>query len=221
MPKSRSRPAHQRTRGDQSHKQPTPATYLGPKSDANSVKQSQATVDFHRSSIGAVSVAKATRLDPRKFACAAALKADAAGVGRHPIYHALSDATLVTDLARRRSLCLAWSETCSRSGASTRRVSERTWVAGSFLPPDLRRCSSCPHGGVSSQQHGGRPGPPMTVDARPNYRGSGDAAAYGLDGCLDAVLEVEFREDAGDVVVDGVGAERELVRDLAIGSAAG
>ena len=124
-------------------------------------------------------------------------------------------------VARRRSLCLAWSETCSRSGASTRRVSERTWVAGSFLPPDLRRCSSCPHGGVSSQQHGGRPGPPMTVDARPNYRGSGDAAAYGLDGCLDAVLEVEFREDAGDVVVDGVGAERELVRDLAIGSAAG
>ena len=88
----------------------------------------RATVDFHRSSIGAVSVAKATRLDPRKFACAAALEADAAGVGRHPIYHALSDATLVTDLARRRSLCLAWSETCSRSGASTRRVSKRQMV---------------------------------------------------------------------------------------------
>ena len=49
----------------------------------------------------------------------------------------------------------------------------------------------------------------------------GDAAAYGLDGCLDAVVEVKFCEDAGDVVVDGVGAERELVRDVVIGSAAG
>ena len=48
-----------------------------------------------------------------------------------------------------------------------------------------------------------------------------DAAAYGLDGCLDAVVEVEFREDAGDVVVDGVGAERELVRDVVIAPAAG
>jgi hypothetical protein len=27
---------------------------------------------------------------------------------------------------------------------------------------------------------------------------------------LDAVVEVEFGEDAGDVVVDGVGAEQEL-----------
>ena len=49
----------------------------------------------------------------------------------------------------------------------------------------------------------------------------GDAAAYGLDGCLDAVVKVEFGEDAGDVVVDGVGAERELVRDVVIASAAG
>src|SRR5689334_13277608 len=29
----------------------------------------------------------------------------------------------------------------------------------------------------------------------------GDAAAYGLDRCLDAVVKVEFGEDAGDVVV--------------------
>src|SRR5437764_139269 len=49
----------------------------------------------------------------------------------------------------------------------------------------------------------------------------GDAAADGLDGCLDAVVEVELGEDAGDVVVDGVGAERELVRDLVIALAAG
>ena len=63
--------------------------------------------------------------------------------------------------------------------------------------------------------------PPPTLDARPDGPGLGDAAAYGLDGCLDAVVEVEFCEDAGDVVVDGVGAERELVRDVVIGSAAG
>ena len=56
----------------------------------------------------------------------------------------------------------------------------------------------------------------MTLDAWTDDGGSGDAAAYGLDGCLDAVVEVEFGEDAGDVVVDGIGAERELVRDVAI-----
>ena len=61
----------------------------------------------------------------------------------------------------------------------------------------------------------------MTLDARPDDRGSGDAAAYGLDGCLDAVVEVEFREDAGYVVVNGVGAERELVRDVVVALAAG
>ena len=61
----------------------------------------------------------------------------------------------------------------------------------------------------------------MTLDAWPDDRGLGDAAAYGLDGCLDAVVEVEFGEDAGDVVVDGVGAEREFVRDVVIAFAAG
>ena len=49
----------------------------------------------------------------------------------------------------------------------------------------------------------------------------GDAAAYSLDRCLDAVVKMEFGEDAGDVVVDGVGAERELVGDVVIASAAG
>jgi hypothetical protein len=44
---------------------------------------------------------------------------------------------------------------------------------------------------------------------------------YGLDGCLGAVVEVEFGEDAGDVVVDGVGAERQLAGDLVIVLAAG
>jgi hypothetical protein len=44
----------------------------------------------------------------------------------------------------------------------------------------------------------------------------GDAAAYGLDGCLDAVFEVELGEDAGDVVGDGIRAEREVERDLAV-----
>jgi hypothetical protein len=38
---------------------------------------------------------------------------------------------------------------------------------------------------------------------------------------LDAVVEVEFGEDAGDVVVDGVGAEQELVRDVVVALAAG
>jgi hypothetical protein len=61
----------------------------------------------------------------------------------------------------------------------------------------------------------------MALDAWPDDRGLGDAAAYGLDGCLDAVVEVEFGEDAGDVVVDGVGAEREFVRDVVIAFAAG
>ena len=61
----------------------------------------------------------------------------------------------------------------------------------------------------------------MTLDARPNDGGSGDAAAYGLDGCLDAVVEVEFREDACYVIVDGVRAEGELVRDVVIAPAAG
>jgi hypothetical protein len=37
-----------------------------------------------------------------------------------------------------------------------------------------------------------------------------------LDGCLDAVLKVELGEDAGDVVGDGVGAERQLAGDLVI-----
>ena len=63
--------------------------------------------------------------------------------------------------------------------------------------------------------------PPPTLDARPDDPASGDAAAYGLDRCLDAVVKVEFGEDAGDVVVDGVGAERELVGDVVIASAAG
>jgi len=50
---------------------------------------------------------------------------------------------------------------------------------------------------------------------------SGDAAAYRLDGCLDAVLEVELGEDAGDVVGDSVRADREVMRDLVVGVASG
>jgi hypothetical protein len=38
---------------------------------------------------------------------------------------------------------------------------------------------------------------------------------------LDAVLEVEFGEDAGDMVVDRVGAERELAGDVVVALAAG
>ena len=49
----------------------------------------------------------------------------------------------------------------------------------------------------------------------------GDAAADGLDGRLDAVVEVEFGEDAGDVVGDGVGAQRELAGDVLVALAAG
>ena len=49
----------------------------------------------------------------------------------------------------------------------------------------------------------------------------GDAGAYCLVGCLDAVVEMELDEDAGDVVVDGVGAERELPCDVAVAFAAG
>jgi hypothetical protein len=35
----------------------------------------------------------------------------------------------------------------------------------------------------------------------------GDAASYGLNGCLDAVLDVKLGEDSGDVVGDGVRAQ--------------
>jgi hypothetical protein len=49
----------------------------------------------------------------------------------------------------------------------------------------------------------------------------GDATADGLGGCLDAVLEVEFGEDAGDMVGDGVGADGQVVRDLVVAVAAG
>jgi hypothetical protein len=42
-----------------------------------------------------------------------------------------------------------------------------------------------------------------------------------LNGCLDAVLEVELGEDAGDVVGDGVRAERERARDLLVAVATG
>src|SRR5690348_18239699 len=49
----------------------------------------------------------------------------------------------------------------------------------------------------------------------------GDAAAYGVGGCLDAVLKVKLGEDAGDVVADGVRAQREVSRDLVIALAAG
>jgi len=104
---------------------------------------------------------------------------------------------------------------CSWLSGGTRRGAGRPGSA----------CSLCTRNGsiatpaclFSSLRNGAK----VATDARPDDPGSGDAAAYGLDGCLDAVVEVEFREDAGDVVVDGVGAERELVRDLAIGSAAG
>ena len=49
----------------------------------------------------------------------------------------------------------------------------------------------------------------------------GDAAADGLDGCLDAVVEVKLGEDAGNVVVNGIDAERKLVRNVLIALAAG
>src|SRR4051812_43724476 len=48
-----------------------------------------------------------------------------------------------------------------------------------------------------------------------------DAASYGLNRCLDAVLEVKLGEDPGDVVGDGVRAQREVSRDLVIALAAG
>src|SRR5688500_630617 len=49
----------------------------------------------------------------------------------------------------------------------------------------------------------------------------GDAASYGLNGCLDAVLEVKLGEDPGDVVRDRVRAQREISRDLVVAFAAG
>jgi hypothetical protein len=109
------------------------------------------------------------------------------------------------ELARRRALCAVRSESRARSSAGTRRSADRPGLAGSLCTRGRQRRSSGPHDCVSPQE--ARRLPPMTFDARPDDRGSGDAAAYGLDGCLDAVVEVEFREDAGDVVVDGVRAE--------------
>ena len=49
---------------------------------------------------------------------------------------------------------------------------------------------------------------------------SGDAGADCLGGCLDAVVKVEFGEDAFDVVRDGLCAEREFASDLLIALAA-
>ena len=51
--------------------------------------------------------------------------------------------------------------------------------------------------------------------------GLGDTRSHGLDSRLDAIVEVELGEDAGDVVGDGVGAEVEFVGDLVIAFAAG
>src|SRR4051794_19697027 len=48
----------------------------------------------------------------------------------------------------------------------------------------------------------------------------GDAASYGLHGRLDTVLDVELGEDPGDVVGDGVRAQREVSRDLVVALAA-
>src|SRR5215212_71810 len=49
----------------------------------------------------------------------------------------------------------------------------------------------------------------------------GDAASYRLNGCLDSVLDVKLGEDAGDVVGDGVRAQREVSCDLVVALAAG
>src|SRR5439155_7301400 len=49
---------------------------------------------------------------------------------------------------------------------------------------------------------------------------SGDAGAHCLYGCLDAVVEVELGQDAGDVVGDCVCAQRKLAPDLLIALAA-
>jgi hypothetical protein len=49
----------------------------------------------------------------------------------------------------------------------------------------------------------------------------GEAASYALNGCLDAVLEVKLGEYPGDVVGDGVRAQREVSRDLVVAIAAG
>ena len=100
-----------------------------------------------------------------------------------------------------------------RNRRSARRRLARFGVLVTHSEPQRRDAG--PHGCLSSLAMARRPLP--TLDARPDDPGSGDAAAHGLDGCLDAVVELEFGEDAGDVVVDGVGAERELVRDVVIG----
>src|SRR3954451_21406644 len=48
----------------------------------------------------------------------------------------------------------------------------------------------------------------------------GDAAPYGVSGCLGAVLEVKLGADAGYVVGDRVRSQRELLCDLVVASAA-
>src|SRR5215218_2465047 len=49
----------------------------------------------------------------------------------------------------------------------------------------------------------------------------GDAASYGVGGCLDAVLEVKLGEGDDDVVRDCVRAQGEVSRDLVVAFAAG
>ena len=45
--------------------------------------------------------------------------------------------------------------------------------------------------------------------------------AEGEDGCLDAVLQAEFGEDAADVGLDGLLADRQVPGDLPVAVAAG
>jgi hypothetical protein len=45
--------------------------------------------------------------------------------------------------------------------------------------------------------------------------------AEGEDRCLDAVLQAEFGEDAADVGLDGLLADRQLTGDLPVAVAAG
>jgi hypothetical protein len=56
--------------------------------------------------------------------------------------------------------------------------------------------------------------------ARLDSTSLGDAASYGLSGCLDAVLDVKLGEDPGDVVGDGVRAQGEVSCDLVVALAA-
>ena len=86
-----------------------------------------------------------------------------------------------------------------------------------YVQVDARSARWCretsPASGASDPRHGGAGRVSLSVVFRCRLATSaagstslGDAASYGVGGCLDAVLEVELGEDAGDVVGDGVRA---------------